>query len=127
MRAITQAERKGVQQAGPVYMYRFDWETPVLGGKLKASHAIELPFVFDNVDQAVGMVGTGAGLQPLADKMTGVWTAFAGTASPDHAGLPPWPAYETKTRATNIFNNDCKVVNDPGKDERLAMTSLLHT
>jgi carboxylesterase type B len=29
------------------------------------------------------------------------------------------------TRATMIFNNECKIVNDPGKDERLTITSLL--
>ena len=122
--AIAQAERKAAQHAAPVYMYRFDWETPVLDGKLKASHAMELPFVFDNVDRGAGMVGKDVGLQPLADKMSGAWTAFARTGNPDHAGLPHWPAYETNTRATMIFNNDCKVVNDPGKDERLAMASL---
>ena len=98
----------------------------MLGGKLKASHAMELPFVFDNVDKGAGMVGKDVGLQPLADKMSGAWTAFARTGNPDHAGLSHWPAYETNRRATMIFNNECKVVNDPGKDERLAMTSLLH-
>ena len=122
--AITQAERKAAQHAAPVYMYRFDWETPVLDGKLKASHAIELPFVFDNVDKAALLVGTGTDLQPLADKMSAAWAAFARTGNPDHAGLPHWPAYDTSTRATMIFNNECKVVNDPGKDERLAMASL---
>ena len=122
--AITQAERKAAQHAAPVYMYLFEWQTSVQGGKLKASHAIELPFVFDNVDKAALLVGTGTDLQPLADKMSAAWAAFARTGNPDHAGLPHWPAYDTSTRATMIFNNECKVVNDPGKDERLAMASL---
>ena len=122
--AITQAERKAAQHTAPVYMYLFEWQTPVQGGKLKASHAIELPFVFDNVDKAALLVGTGTDLQPLADKMSAAWAAFARTGNPDHAGLPHWPAYDTSTRATMIFNNECKVVNDPGKDERLAMASL---
>lgn len=122
--AITQAERKAAQHAASVYMYRFDWETPVLDGKVKASHAIELPFVFDSVDKAALLVGTGTDLQPLADKMSAAWAAFARTGNPNHAGLPHWPAYETSTRATMIFNNECRLVNDPGKDERLAMASL---
>lgn len=125
--AITQAERKAAQHAGSAYMYLFDWQTPVLGGKLKASHGIELPFVFGNVDKAAGLVGTGAELQPLADKVSSAWTAFARTGNPNHAGLPHWPAYDASTRATMIFNNECKVVNDPGKDERLAMASLPQT
>jgi len=99
----------------------------VLGGKFKAVHAVELPFVFDNVDKSPGWVGTGADLQPLADKVSNAWIAFARNGNPTHAGLPHWPAYETSTRATMIFNNECKVVNDPGKDERLAMSSLTAT
>jgi para-nitrobenzyl esterase len=108
-------------------MYRFDWETPVWGGKLKATHGIELPFVFDNVDKAPGMIGKSADLQLLADKISSAWTAFARTGNPDHAGLPHWPAYDTSTRATMIFNSECRVVNDPGKDERLAIASLPQT
>ena len=85
---------------------------------------MELPFVFDNVDKAARMIGNAANLQTLADKISAAWTAFARTGNPYHAGLPHWPAYETNTRATMIFNNECKVVNDPGKDERLALATL---
>lgn len=127
MDAITQAERKAEQHAAPVYMYIFDWQTPVLGGKLKAAHGMELSFVFDNVDKVPRWVGTGPDLQPLADKVSSAWAAFARSGNPNHAGLPNWPAYDASTRATMIFNNECKVVNDPGKDERLAMASLPQT
>jgi para-nitrobenzyl esterase len=127
MDAITQAERKAAQRAAPAYTYLFEWHTPFLGGKLRAIHGMDLPFVFDNVDKTTGWVGTGADLQPLADKVSGAWTAFARTGNPNHAGIPSWPAYETSTRATMIINDECKVVNDPGKDERLAMTTLPQT
>jgi para-nitrobenzyl esterase len=122
--AITQAERKVAQGAAPAYMYLFAWETPVLGGKLKSPHAIELAFVFDNVDKATGMTGTGADLQPLADKVSSAWVAFARTGNPNHSGIPKWPAYDTGARATMIFNDECKLVGDPAKDERLAMSAL---
>jgi para-nitrobenzyl esterase len=125
--AITQAERKAAQGAAPAYMYIFAWQTPVLGGKLKAPHGIELPFVFDNVGKAASVVGSGADLQPLADKVSGAWTAFARTGYPSCAGLPRWQAYDAGTRATMIFNNECQVVNDPDKEERLAMSSLSQT
>jgi len=127
MDAITQAERKAAQHAASAYMYIFAWQTPVLGGKLKASHVMELPFVFDNVAKVPGWIGTGSDLQPLADKVSSTWAAFARNGNPNHAGLPHWPPYEASTRATMIFNDDCKVVNDPGKDERLAMGSLSQT
>jgi len=124
MNAITQAERKAAQGAAPAYMYIFDWRSPVLGGKLRSPHGIELAFVFDNTDKTTGMNGTGADLAPLAEKVSSAWAAFARTGNPNSPGLPHWPAYDTKSRATMIFNDECKVVDDPGRDERLAMIAL---
>jgi carboxylesterase type B len=34
------------------------------------------------------------------------------------------PAYDASTRATMIFNDECKVVGDPARDERLAVSAL---
>jgi para-nitrobenzyl esterase len=124
MNAITQAERKAAQHAASAYMYIFAWQSPVLGGKLRSPHGIELAFVFDNTDKTTGMNGTGADLQPLADKVSSAWAAFARTGNPNTTSLPHWPAYDAKSRATMIFNDECKVVNDPGRDERLAMNAL---
>jgi para-nitrobenzyl esterase len=123
MNAITQAERK-TAQGTPAYMYVFGWQTPVLGGKLKSPHAIELAFVFDNVSSQTGMIGTGSDLQPLADKVSAAWAAFARTGNPSHPGIPKWPAYDTTSRATMVFNDECQVVNDPSRDDRLAMTAI---
>jgi para-nitrobenzyl esterase len=127
MDAVTQAERKAAQHAAPAYVDIYEWQTPVRGGKLKAMHGVELPFVFDNVDKVPGWIGDGAGLQPLADKVSSTWVQFARTGNPNHAGLPHWPPYDANTRATMIFNDECKVVNDPAKDEHLAIASLPRT
>lgn len=121
---ITEAERKAAQNKAPVYMYYFDWRTPVRDGKLKTPHTLEIAFVFDNVDLNQWMTGTGQDRYPLADKMSHAWTAFARTGNPNHKGLPNWPAYTPDTRATMVFNNECKVVNDPGREERLAMKGI---
>jgi len=40
------------------------------------------------------------------------------------AGLPQWPAYDPGSRATMILNDECHVGNDPGKAERMALSSL---
>ena len=32
--------------------------------------------------------------------------------------LPNWPAYTKEVRATMVFNNECKAVNDPNGSER---------
>jgi para-nitrobenzyl esterase len=120
---ITEAERKSAQKAA-VYAYYFTWQSPVHDGKLKAFHTLEIPFVMENVDNAMSMTGTGEDRYPLQDKMSGAWAAFARTGNPNHKGLTNWPAFHTADRATMIFANECKVVNDPHSEERLALTGL---
>lgn len=122
--AITQAERKVSQGKAPVYMYLFTWETPVEGGKRHSPHTIELPFVFDNPLEQPEEVGNGPELQPLAEKMSGAWAAFAHTGNPSTAGSPKWLAYSVTERATMIINNEWKLANDPRRDVRMIMNSL---
>ena len=120
---ITEAERKAAQPA-PVYLYYFTWKSPVHDGKLKAFHTLEIPFVLDNVDEAKSMTGSGADRYPLQDKMSSAWAAFARTGNPNHKGLPNWPVFKTDQRATMVFDNQCKVVNDPHGEERMALASI---
>jgi para-nitrobenzyl esterase len=122
--AITQAERKSAQGKAPVFMYLFTWETPVEGGKRHSPHTIELPFVFNNVLEQPEEVGNGPDLQPLADKVSGAWTAFARTGNPNAAAALKWIAYTANERATMIINNEWKLVNDPRHDVRLIMNNL---
>jgi para-nitrobenzyl esterase len=122
--AITQAERKVAQGKAPVYMYLFTWETPVEGGKRHSPHTVELPFVFNNVAEQPEEVGNGPELQPLAEKVSGSWTAFARTGNPSAAGTPKWLAYTGNERATMIINNEWKVANDPRHEVRLILNSL---
>jgi para-nitrobenzyl esterase len=123
MDAITQAERKLALGSAATYMYLFEWETPALGGRLHTPHGLEMLFAFDNIDKAPGWVGTGSDLQPLADKVSGAWTAFARTGNPSQPVLA-WPRYNTENRPTMVFNNVCKIVNDPAKQGRLAQLRL---
>jgi para-nitrobenzyl esterase len=123
MSAITEAERKSAQRAAPAYLYLFQWQTPVLGGRLHSPHTIEIPFAYDNIAKAPTLLGTGRDLQPLADKVSGAWTAFARTGNPSQKGLT-WPAYNNLDRPTMVFNDECKIVNDPGKEARLAQLRL---
>jgi para-nitrobenzyl esterase len=122
--AITQAERKAAQGKAPVFMYLFAWETPVEGGKRHSPHTVELPFVFNNVEEQPEEVGNGPELQPLADKVSGAWAAFAHTGNPSAVGAPKWLAYTAAERATMIINNEWKLVNDPRHDVRLIMNGL---
>jgi para-nitrobenzyl esterase len=116
--SLLAAERKVAQGKAPVYMYLFTWETPVLGGKLKATHAIDIPFVFDNTDLVPTFTGRDPERFKLAEQMSAAWVAFARTGNPNHAGLPEWPAYTTGQRATMLFNLPARVENDPRSEER---------
>ena len=119
----TQAERKA-RQGAPVYLYRFEYYSPVRDGRLMAMHCMEIPFVFDNL--AAGKVYTGDGplAQRVADQMSAAWVAFARTGSPNHRGLPQWTAFNATARPTMVFGPDTKLVNDPGREERLALVAL---
>jgi para-nitrobenzyl esterase len=116
---LTEADRKAAQRAA-VYQYYFTWKSPVEDGKLRSFHTLEIPFAFDNVDVATSMTGTGPERQALADKVSGAWVAFARSGNPNHKGLPTWAPFDTTKRATMVFDNECKVVNDPhGEEQRL--------
>ena len=59
----------------------------------------------------------------VANNMSVAWAAFARSSDPNHAGIPKWPAYTLDQRATMILDSECKVVNDPYKEERLVWLS----
>ena len=113
------AERKSAQNA-PVYMYRFDWETPFEGGRLMSPHTVEMPFVFDNVreDRFDLLIGKDEKTFAFADRVADAWIAFARTGSPSTKDLGDWPRYDTGKRATMILNIDSRVENDPAGPER---------
>jgi len=119
----TQAERKAALGKAPVYMYRFQWYSPVGGGRLRAMHCMDIPFVFENVDLCKTVVGDGKDRYALADKMSSAWVAFARTGNPNHKGLPKWDPFTADRRATMIFNNECRAVTDPYREERLAVAA----
>jgi para-nitrobenzyl esterase len=120
---VKEGELKTAQSA-PVYMYYFTWRSPVHDGKLKAFHTLEIPFVLENVDEAKSMTGTGQDRYPLQTRMSTAWAAFARTGNPNHKGLPAWPAFKADQRATMIFDNECKVVNDPYREERMVLPAM---
>ncbi|HYW43780.1 MAG TPA: carboxylesterase family protein [Bryobacteraceae bacterium] len=111
--AITQAERKAAQGAAPVYTYLYAWRTPMLGGKIGTFHSSEVTFVFDNASLCTNYSGGGAEALALSSKMGEAWASFARTGKPGHAGLPEWPAYTEKSRATMVFDTPSAIRNDP--------------
>ena len=121
---VTEAERKAEQGKAPTYMYYFRWQSPVHEGKLRAYHTVDIPFAFNNVEIAASMTGARQDRYALADKVSAAFAAFARTGDPSHPGLPKWPAFDLKTRATMVLNDECAVENDPFGAERLAIAKL---
>ena len=111
--AITQAERKAAQGAAPAFMYMYAWRTPMLGGKIGTFHSSEITFAFANASLCLNYSGGGPEALALSGKMGGAWASFARTGKPGHAGLPAWPSYTEKTRATMVFDTASAIRNDP--------------
>jgi para-nitrobenzyl esterase len=103
----------------PVWLYRFTWETPVFGGILRSTHALEIPFVFDTLEQpgADRFTGDGPERAAIAHTMHRAWIAFA------RSGDPGWERYEAPRRATMRFDRDTKVLEDPDGELRRAWDS----
>ncbi|GAA3375621.1 carboxylesterase family protein [Streptomyces sannanensis] len=96
------------------YMYEFAWRSPQFASRLGACHALDLPFVFDRLDDPSYAPMLGAHPpQTVADAMHGAWVAFAKT------GDPGWPAYDRSSRTTMTFDVDPAPEHDPRADERL--------
>jgi para-nitrobenzyl esterase len=121
--SVTLGERKAAQNAAPVYMWYMTWETPVAAGLFKSPHTIEIPFMLDSWRRVPQYVGTGAGPAKMAKQIGDAWVAFARNGKPDCPAIPHWPAYDATVRATMVFDNVSKVVNDPNSEVRRIVQS----
>ncbi|MDP6374533.1 MAG: carboxylesterase/lipase family protein [Pseudomonadales bacterium] len=105
---------------GNTWMYLFCWQSRAFDGHLKATHALEIPFAFDNLDKAGvdAFLGPGDIPQGVADTMHQAWTRFIRDQDPG------WAAYTSATRTTMRFDTESRLVNDPGAAERRAWEGL---
>ena len=122
---IVLAERKVARGRAPVFVYRFDWETQAMGGRMRAMHVMEVPFVMDNTIRSAGLVGTPSDAEALAATISTAWTTFARTGAPAAAGLPKWPAYSPANRKVMVFNTQSFLGDDPGGAARRALLTAL--
>ena len=119
------AARKTAQGGAPAWLYRFDWD---MGGEMKTPHALEIRFVFDNVDHTESRLFDLPGspdARVLAGRVSAAWTAFARAGNPDTPDLPRWPVYAADTRQAMLFDNESRVVRDHDRGPRLVMEEVL--
>ncbi|MBB5911909.1 para-nitrobenzyl esterase [Nocardia transvalensis] len=95
------------------YVYEFAWRSGI--PDLGASHVMEVPFVFDQIDEAHTLTGPNPP-QRLADEVHRAWVRFA-----TH-GDPGWSAFDAATRSVRIFDSpESYDVADPRADELRAL------
>ncbi len=120
MNSIRLAERRAALGRAATYLYVWAWETPVMG--LRAPHTMEIPFVFNHIGLCESMVGPiNPAMRQLEAASAGAWASLARAGSPNHKGLPNWPAYAPQKRAVMIFDTPCRVENDPTGEVRQIM------
>ena len=123
--AIRLAEAQ-LPHAPRVSMYRFDLPSTAMGGALGACHAIEVPFVFDNLDRG-GVAMLLGDLDDEARRLAGrtarAWAAVAHTGSPAHDDLD-WPAYDLDGRRTCLLDRRVSVAPDPEGEIRAMWAEL---
>jgi para-nitrobenzyl esterase len=103
----------------PVWVYLFTWKTPVFGGLLGATHALELPFVWDEIEDPLWQAFVGAHApDALVSAMQEAWVAFAMTGDPNTPDAVTWPRFDTTKRPTLMFDEEISVVDDPSMTVR---------
>jgi para-nitrobenzyl esterase len=113
------AKMKYDLQAAPAYAYYFTWQSPMLDGVAGAWHTAELAFCFDNTKRCEQGTGNTPEAQALAAKMATAWAEFARTGKPGMAWAPSGPEH----CQTMVFDNACRMVNDPDGDLRKILSS----
>ncbi|HEY1176444.1 MAG TPA: carboxylesterase family protein, partial [Phytomonospora sp.] len=107
------AEARLAGGATDTWMYRFDHESPSFGGRLGAAHAVEIPYVFDLLDETAchPLVGDRPS-RAVGATAHGAWVRFVTD------GDPGWPRYDLADRPTALIGERITVAHDPGGAER---------
>ena len=119
---VKMARLKHELKAAPAYAYYFTWQTSILDSVPGAWHTADLQFCFDNTKRCEQGTGNTPEAQALAKKMAASWAEFAATGNPTIPGLK-WSPTDPDTNKTMIWDNECRMVNDPeGEARKIILT-----
>jgi para-nitrobenzyl esterase len=120
-RVTQMAKLKCDQKGAPVFAYYFTWQSPMLEDA-GAWHTAELAFCFDNTKRCEQGTGHTPEAQELAKTMATAWATFARTGNPSAPGLN-WTPFEPDRCPTMLFDNQCRMVDDPEGEIRRILPS----
>jgi para-nitrobenzyl esterase len=115
---------EGHSAVAPVYLYRFDFATPmhkVL--RIGAAHAMELPYVWGNLvigpkDPSFRLGGRKSG-KAVSERLRARWLSFADQGKPiGLPGQPTWIPYQEADRACLLIDRVDSVADDVDSDIR---------
>ncbi len=97
---VAEAHLKG---GGSAFVYELEFAET--SGRLagEAYHSLDVPMVWDRPRAQIANAAAEAG---LGKQMHAAWAAFIRGETPAATGLPVWPAYRERDRATMIFGVD---------------------
>jgi para-nitrobenzyl esterase len=126
--SIEIAEKKAQQNGAPVYLYNFgyksDMKIPGTDYSMGTPHAMDITFKFNNEvppkkgeQPIMSFAGSNPDRYIASHKMAELWTTFARKGVPSADGVPEWPAYNLKDRATMRIDTECEIIYDRYKIE----------
>ncbi len=114
-----------LEGTGRTYGYLFNQQSPALDGRLRAPHAIDIPFVFGTCDEMREFVGGDPQTDQLSRFVMDAWLHFARNGNPSTNALPGWPEYRADQRYTMVFGPDVKTIREDREVERSVWSSDL--
>ena len=118
--AVRLAEQKAKQGRAPVYSYILGYNSPELVPGTNypegSAHASDISMKFNTAPQ---FGPTAPARLKTAKNMSAMWANFARTGKPSAPGQPEWQPYTLSNRETMIIDVQCRIENDPERQERL--------
>ena len=108
---------EGHSEEAPVYLYRFDYSTPLMKLLLVgAAHATELPYVWGTLgapkDPTLKLGGAKTA-RAVSKRIRARWVNFATQAKPTGLpGEPDWTPYQEADRACLVINGQDRIEHD---------------
>jgi para-nitrobenzyl esterase len=115
--ALIELEARASQTAA-TYAYQLDWPSPVDDGRWGACHGLDIPLAFGTLDAEGSLTGTDASARRMSRSIGDAFLAFARSGNPNGPGLPEWLPYRLDSRATLVFDDPSRLVEDPRGAER---------